>query len=106
MHMTVAPSLKLVGEMKAALRDLRGVDVVICPPATALAAVGQALAGTSYLLGGQTMHWEPQGAYTGEVSAPMLVDVGCRAVRLGHSGRRLEFGERAEAGGRTGCAAF
>jgi triosephosphate isomerase (TIM) len=51
-------------------------------------------------LGGQTMHWEPKGAYTGEVSAPMLVDVGCRFVIVGHSERRLYFGETDEAVGR------
>jgi len=106
MHMTRAPAVKLVAEVKAALRDLRGVEVVICPPATALAAVGQALADTPYQLGGQTMHWEPQGAYTGEVSAPMLVDVGCRVVLLGHSERRLYFGETDEAVGRKVRAAF
>lgn len=106
MYMTIAQAVSLIAEVKTALRELRGVEVVICPPATALAAVGQALQGTPFILGGQTMHWEPQGAYTGEVSGPMLVDVGCRVVLLGHSERRLYFGETDEAVGRKVRAAF
>ncbi|HLW58755.1 MAG TPA: triose-phosphate isomerase [bacterium] len=106
MHMTVPQGLRLVAEVKAALRDLRGVEVVICPPATALAAVAEALRGTTFVLGGQTMHWEPQGAFTGEISAAMLVDVGCRAVLIGHSERRLYFGESDEAVGRKVRSAF
>ncbi|HYM91830.1 MAG TPA: triose-phosphate isomerase [bacterium] len=106
MHMTIAQAVRLIEEVKAALGEFAGAEVVICPPATALAAVGQALAGTSFLLGGQTMHWEPRGAYTGEVSGPMLVDVGCRCVILGHSERRLYFGETDETVGRKVRAAF
>ncbi len=100
MHLTVAQALGLIDEVKTALDHLDGVEIVICPPATALSAVGRALAGTPFLLGGQTMHWEPKGAYTGEVSAPMLVDVGCRYVILGHSERRQYFGETDDAVGR------
>jgi triosephosphate isomerase len=106
MHMTIAPALRLIGDVKAALGAISGVEVVICPPATALSAAGHALAGTPLFLGGQTMHWEPQGAYTGEVSAPMLVDVGCRFVIVGHSERRLYFGETDEAVGRKVRAAI
>ncbi|HKV43865.1 MAG TPA: triose-phosphate isomerase, partial [bacterium] len=106
MHMTVSPALGLVAEIKAALRDLRGVEVVICPPATALTAVAEVLRGTPFVLGGQTMHWEPQGAYTGEISAAMLADVGCRAVLIGHSERRLYFGETDEAVGWKVRSAF
>ncbi len=106
MHMTIPEALRLIAEVKTALAPLSGVEVVICPPATALSAVGQALAGTPWHLGGQTMHWEPKGAYTGEVSAPMLADVGCRYVILGHSERRQYFGETDEAVGRKVRAAF
>jgi triosephosphate isomerase len=106
MHMTIAPALRLIGDVKAALGAISGVEVVICPPATALSAAGHALVGTPLFLGGQTMHWEPQGAYTGEVSAPMLVDVGCRFVIVGHSERRLYFGETDEAVGRKVRAAI
>jgi triosephosphate isomerase len=106
MHMTIAPALRLIGDVKAALGAISGVEVVICPPATALSAAGHALVGTPLFLGGQTLHWEPQGAYTGEVSAPMLVDVGCRFVIVGHSERRLYFGETDEAVGRKVRAAI
>ncbi|TMI79820.1 MAG: triose-phosphate isomerase [Bacillati bacterium ANGP1] len=106
MHMTIAPAVRLIEEVKAALGARSGVEVVICPPATALSAAGHALAGTPFLLGGQTMHWEPKGAYTGEVSGPMLVDVGCRFVIVGHSERRLYFGETDDAVGRKVRAAI
>ena len=104
MHMTIAPAVRLIEEVKAVLVALSGVEVVICPPATALSAAGRALAGTPFLLGGQSMHWEPKGAYTGEVSAPMLVDVGCRFVIVGHSERRLYFGETDDAVSPRSCA--
>lgn len=106
MHMTRVPALRLVEEVARALATLRGVEVAICPPATLLEGVGRAIAGTPFLLGAQTMHWEPQGAYTGEISAPMLVDLGCRTVILGHSERRLYFGETDDAVGRKVRAAL
>jgi triosephosphate isomerase (TIM) len=106
MHMERAPAVRLVEEIARALADVRGPEVVICPPATALEAVGRVLAGTPFFLGAQTMHWEPQGAFTGEISAPMLVDVGCRFVIIGHSERRIYFGETDEAVGRKVPAAF
>jgi triosephosphate isomerase (TIM) len=106
MHLITAEALRLVDEIKAALSSLSGVEVVICPPSTALSAVGRALGGTRWGLGGQTMHWEPKGAYTGEISPPMLVDVGCRYVILGHSERRQYFGETDETVGRKVRAAF
>ncbi len=106
MHMTREPGVRLVEEITRALKSPRGVQVVICPPATALDAVGRALSGTPFLLGAQTMHWEFQGAYTGELSAPMLVDAGCRAVILGHSERRFYFGETDEGVGKKVQAAL
>jgi triosephosphate isomerase (TIM) len=106
MHMTIAPALQLVADVKVALEGVSGVEVVFCPPATALSAVGRALAGTPWSLGGQTMHWERKGAFTGEVSGEMLADVGCRYVILGHSERRELFGETDEAVGRKVLAAF
>ena len=68
-------------------------DVVLCPAATALAAVARALEGTAVGVAAQNMHEEQQGPYTGEVSAPMLIDVGATGVVLGHSERRELFGE-------------
>lgn len=72
------------------------VDRVICPPFTALASVAPLLAGTGVGLGAQNMHWEKSGAYTGEISAPMLAGL-CQYVILGHSERRQYFGETDEA---------
>lgn len=71
-------------------------EVVICPPYTSLAAVASILAGTKIALGAQDLYWLDEGAYTGEVSAPMLVDLGCRYVIIGHSERRQYFGETDE----------
>ena len=68
-------------------------DLVICPPFTSLALIAQRLANSSVSLGGQNMHWESEGAFTGEVSAKMLLTVGCQYVILGHSERRTYFDE-------------
>jgi triosephosphate isomerase len=65
-----------------------GVDVLVCPPATLLQAVGAALDGSPARLGGQDCHAQPNGAYTGDIAAPMLADLGCSHVILGHSERR------------------
>lgn len=72
------------------------LGVVICPPFTDLPAVARVLAGTSLALGAQNMHWAAEGAFTGEVSGLMLRELGCRYVILGHSERRLYFGETDE----------
>ena len=69
------------------------VRVVLCPPAVFLGEVDSALAGTPIGLGGQNMHWEGAGAFTGEISGAMLVDTGCTHVILGHSERRHGMGE-------------
>lgn len=73
-----------------------GVDVAVCPPFVNLAAVQEAVDGTSVLVGAQNMSDKPFGAYTGEISAGMLVALGCRLVILGHSERRQYFGESDE----------
>ncbi|MGH7433217.1 MAG: triose-phosphate isomerase, partial [Candidatus Methylomirabilales bacterium] len=79
--------------LRALLAEIAGVDVVVCPPFTAMQAVAEALKGSRIGLGAQNMHWEGEGAYTGEVSPVMLTDLGCRYVILGHSERRQYFGE-------------
>lgn len=68
-------------------------ELLACPPATLLAPVGEALAGTQVALGAQDCHPAPSGAYTGDIAAPMLADLGCRYVILGHSERRAGHGE-------------
>lgn len=73
------------------------VELVVAPPFTAMESVRMALGPSAPIqLGAQDMFWEDQGAYTGEVSAPMLVDLGCRYVILGHSERRTLFCEHGE----------
>ncbi|HSM91343.1 MAG TPA: triose-phosphate isomerase [Anaeromyxobacteraceae bacterium] len=95
MHRTVAEAVALAREVRDAVGS-SPVQVAIAPPFTALHAVKQVLAGGPVELSAQDVHWEPQGAFTGEVSAPMLAEVGCRHVIIGHSERRQFFGETDE----------
>lgn len=78
------------------IEDCNHVDIAICPPFTSLGAVNDLLINSKVLLGGQDVSWEKQGAYTGEVSASMLNDVGCQYVLVGHSERREIIGETDE----------
>jgi len=98
------------GEFCRALRDvldgLEGVDVAVCPPFTGLAPAVQALAGTEIAVAAQNVHWEAEGAYTGEVSAPMLADLGVYGAIVGHSERRQYFGETDETVTRRAAAAL
>jgi triosephosphate isomerase len=94
MHKGPSEARKLALEIRNGMLGKRdGPEVVLCPPFTSLAAVGEILRGTSLELGAQTVHWEKQGAWTGEVSPPMLRDAGCSLVIVGHSERRQHFGE-------------
>jgi len=95
MHTTIEEAVALAQELRAALEGAAGCDVAICPPFPALAAVREALAGSAIGLGAQNMHWEEQGAFTGEVSPLILVGL-CDYVIIGHSERRTLFGETDE----------
>jgi len=88
MHGTLGFAKELAQAVRDGLKRPRGVEVAICPPLTALGAVGTVLAGSPILLGAQNCHWEPKGAFTGEVAAEMLAETGCRLVIVGHSERR------------------
>jgi triosephosphate isomerase (TIM) len=98
MHRTASEAVALVREIAAGLGDDGGgaVQVAVAPPFTALHAVAQALGGTPIELAAQDVHWEAQGAFTGEVSAAMLVDACCTHGIVGHSERRQMFGETDE----------
>ena len=93
MNKGVAEAEDLASGIKRDLAECREVDVVLCPPATLLKTVGDVISDTGIRLGAQNMYWEPEGAYTGEISAGMLRDVYCHYVILGHSERRTHFYE-------------
>ena len=93
---TVAEARPLASGVRDGLKRFKGVDVVLCPPFTALAAVGEVVQGTPIGLGAQNCHYEASGPHTGEIAPPMLVELGCRTVLIGHSERRREMGEADE----------
>lgn len=93
MFKTVPEALAMLEELTGLTSGVSGREVVVCPPFTALYPAGQKLAGSAVGLGAQDVHWEAQGAFTGEVAVPMLKDAGCRYVIIGHSERRQYFGE-------------
>jgi triosephosphate isomerase len=93
MNKTSAEAAELLADLKRKLADCRGVDVVVCPPFTALATVSSAISGSAIGLGAQNMHWEKSGAFTGEISPAMLRELYCHYVILGHSERRTLFHE-------------
>jgi len=95
MNRTVEEAVSLVHEMRAGLESVPGIEKVLCPPFTALAAVKGLLESTTIRLGAQNMYWEERGAYTGEISPLMLKEL-CQYVILGHSERRQYFGETDE----------
>ncbi|MGA1194296.1 MAG: triose-phosphate isomerase [Kiritimatiellia bacterium] len=96
MNKTVADAIDLAEDIKRDLGGCKDVDIVLCPPFTALKAVSDVVSGTHVDLGAQNMHWEKSGAYTGEISAEMLREIYCHYVILGHSERRTYFGETDE----------
>ncbi len=93
MNKTVAEAAALVNGLKSELKDVRAVDIVVCPPFTALAKAAEIIQNTNIQLGAQDAYWEDAGAFTGEVSCLMLKQLGCRYLIIGHSERRAYFGE-------------
>ena len=95
LNKTATEAYKLVAEMMPGLRNIKGVEKLLCPPFTALMAVSRLIKDTDIRLGAQNMYWEEKGAYTGEISPAMLAEF-CQYVILGHSERRAYFGETNE----------
>lgn len=96
MNLLVDDAAGLVNGLKPLVSDVSGVDIVVCPTAAALHAVGKALEGSNIAMGGQNCYPKESGAYTGELSPQMLADVGCAWTIIGHSERRQYFNESDE----------
>lgn len=96
MNTNSAQGLELAAALAKAIGVESGVEVAICPPAVYLDAIAGAIHGSAVGLGAQNCHFEAKGAFTGEVSPPMLVDIGCKYVILGHSERRQLYHESNE----------
>ena len=96
MYKTPELACEFVPALLSLVKDHTRDDIVLCPPYICLPAVVAAVRGTQIGVGGQNMFWEKEGAYTGEISAPMLRSVGCSHVIIGHSDRRQYFGETDE----------
>lgn len=96
MFKTVAETVSYVNELRALIKDVRNVDIAIAPPFTSLSAAAEAATGSAIDVGAQNLHWERDGAFTGEISATMIRETGARYVIIGHSERRTLFGDTNE----------
>lgn len=93
MNKNISESIELANSLKRSLADIVEIEIVLCPPFTSLSDVKEVVMDTNIRLGAQDVYWESQGAFTGEVSATMLKNVGCAYCIVGHSERRQFFGE-------------
>jgi triosephosphate isomerase len=96
MYKTAAEALALVNALKREVETVKDVEIVVCPPFTALYAVSTIIQSSNIQLGAQNVHWEKEGAFTGEIAAPMLKELSVRYAVVGHSERRQFFGETNE----------
>jgi triosephosphate isomerase len=105
MFKTAHEAVTFVTEIASALKDIRGLDIVVAPTFIAVQAVAEALEGSNIAVAAQNLHWEREGAFTGEVSAQMIKDAGAALAIIGHSERRRLFGETdATVNRKTGAA--
>ena len=93
MYKTARQAADMIGTLRGLIEGVTGVEVVICPPYTAIPAAIAAADGSAIGIGAQDCYWEKEGAFTGEVAVPMLADLGVRYCIVGHSERRQFFGE-------------
>jgi len=106
MHKTVEETALFIRELRPRVRDIDAVDIVVAPPFTAVHAAAEGARSTNIAVAAQDLYWEPKGAFTGEVSAPMIREAGAEYVIIGHSERRTLFGETDEAVNRKTVAAL
>jgi triosephosphate isomerase len=106
MFKTVHEAVVFVKEFRSMVKDVDDVEIVVAPPFTAVHAVAEAARNTPIGVSGQNLHWEREGAFTGEVSGAMLREAGADYVIIGHSERRRLFGETDETVNRKLVAAF
>jgi len=96
MHKTIPEAMEMVKALKEESPQLTDAELVVIPPYTMLSEVKKVIEGSTVQLGAQNIFWEEKGAFTGEISPPMLKDAGCQYVTIGHSERRQYFGETNE----------
>ena len=106
MFKTVVETVSYANDLRVLIKDVKGVDIAIAPPFTSVAAAVEAVKGSAIEVGAQNMHWERDGAFTGEISAAMIRATGARYVIVGHSERRTLFGDTNETVNRKTHAAL
>ncbi len=93
MNKSIKEAIELINSLKRELIDIQGSEIIVCPVYTVLSDLSDLLVDSNISLGAQNVYWEPQGAFTGEISPAMLKDAGCKYVIIGHSERRKYFNE-------------